>query len=451
MLRMGYLQKFAVDCGIFLVKIGILIKRILVFIFTLLTRGFVWILKKLVSRPLVLSYKLHLKHQSRLQDLGLEIKNRFFYFFSSKTLVHIFILAIGTTVTLANIHNKETPPDILNPHNILSRVVPRNEDIALEEDIASTPNELEYSPLTGVKSSVVFAQENLEQQEEQAASMGQIALIPAALIKPTLPSTEQRIQEPSATRTYLVQSGDTLSDIASRFGLRVATILWANDLTENSTLRVGQRLVILPKDGILYRVKRGDTLEKIAHNYQSTVDKIVGTNSLEQDTLAIGQTLIIPDAIQIVPSNVARKKDTTIIGRIKNIFTPTTKKTASLSSIASLLWPTTAHRITQYFSWRHTGVDIAGPPSNKIVAAADGVVVISGWQRGYGNTIVIDHGNNKKTRYGHASKLYAKKGERVSRGETIAMVGSTGRSTGPHLHFEVLVGNRRVNPLSYIR
>lgn len=448
---MGHLQKLVIECGILLVRTGILGKRILLFSIKGFGKTLLWLAKRIAKRPLVSVYKIHLKFQSRLERLGVDVNNRFFYFFSSKTLTHALILVIGFGSVIANVRDKESPPDILNPRNILSRVIPRGDDEVIEEDIAAaSPSEQEYISLTGVKSPLAFASEG--EEVHQNPGLGQIAFNPGALIKPTLPTTAQRVDEPAALRTYVVQPGDTIGQIAGKFGLKLTTILWTNDLSERSTLRVGQRLVILPKDGILYRVRRGDTLEKIAHSFQSTVDKIVATNSLPSDRLAVGASLIIPDGVRV--DTPARNQEKNLIARIKNIFIPPQIKKnvgSALSGVTAMLWPTTARRITQYFSWRHTGVDIAGPPSNKILAASNGTVVLSGWQRGYGNTVIIDHGNGRRTRYAHASRLFVKRGEKVVRGETIAMVGSTGRSTGPHLHFEVYVGNRRVNPLTFVR
>lgn len=124
-----------------------------------------------------------------------------------------------------------------------------------------------------------------------------------------------------------------------------------------------------------------------------------------------------------------------------------------------MIWPTAARRITQYFGHyrggsRHTGVDIAGPIGTAIYAADDGVVALSGWNSGgYGNMVLIDHGGGIYTRYGHASKLLVRAGDAVKRGDVIALIGSTGHSTGPHLHFEVMTGNphNRKNPLEYVR
>jgi murein DD-endopeptidase MepM/ murein hydrolase activator NlpD len=117
-----------------------------------------------------------------------------------------------------------------------------------------------------------------------------------------------------------------------------------------------------------------------------------------------------------------------------------------------LLWPTALRVINQYYGWRHTGVDIDGDYKDPIYASEDGVVETAGWNSGgYGLQIVINHQNGMKTRYAHASKLFVKVGQAVKRGEVIAMVGTTGRSTGTHLHYEVYVGGVRKNPLAYTK
>lgn len=453
---MRSLHTLALDILLFCLRSGIFSKKILIFIFSVSGNVLYWLGRRLFRRLLIRAYKLHLKLQSRLERLGIKITNPFFYFFSSNTLAYILIIGIAGTVAITNIHAKETAPDILNPRNILSRIVSLDND---QEIIEETNSHLagQYSPLTGVQfqSSTDPAQGAPTPDQQRQLSNGQIAMNPGALIKPILPTTQQQVREPSATQTYTIQEGDTISEIATRFGLKTSTLLAANNLTLLSPLRIGGRLLILPRDGINYRVQRGDTLEKIAHQFQTTVDKIMATNSLSSDQLALGVNLLIPDAVMPPAGSLAQASaKPTLLGRIKNLLNPRIAAptiTRGVAGALSMAWPTTARRITQYFSWNHHGVDIAGPPSNKIFAAGDGVVTISGWQKGYGNTILINHGNGKVTRYGHASKLLVRAGEHVAKGETIAMVGSTGRSTGPHLHFEIHVNGRSVNPFAYVR
>lgn len=257
--------------------------------------------------------------------------------------------------------------------------------------------------------------------------------------------------EPTRTKIidYVVEQGDSTGKIAQKFGLKTNTILLANDLSSRSIIRPGQTLRILPVDGIAYKVKKGDTILQLAKKYKADTEEIFEMNGLSDETwLRIGEELILPDATppSVIPT--VRR----ITPSIKNVFTP--PSAADTSSNSRLLWPTAARRITQYFSWRHRGLDIAGPMQTPIFASADGTVTYSGWNSGgYGNMIIIDHGGGLYTRYGHATRNLVKSGDQVKRGDVIQLMGSTGRSTGPHLHFEVTEGStyNRVNPLNYIQ
>ena len=272
--------------------------------------------------------------------------------------------------------------------------------------------------------------------------------------KPALTTTGQIGQGVTVTQRteiayYTVQNSDTVSSIAHKFGLTVNTMLWANNLTANSLIRPGDTLTILPYSGILYTVKNGDTVSKIAANYGISSDNILSCNNLSAG-LKAGQKIIVPGAKKITEVAVVPKTTTSRTGLslIRDFVQSTPTKSTGSGKMA---WPTVGHTITQYFSWRHTAVDIANKQGTPVYAADDGVVIFAGWATGYGNSIVIDHGNGLKTRYGHASKLFVSVGDEVSRGENIMAMGTTGWSTGPHVHFEVMVNGTKVNPLNYIR
>jgi len=246
--------------------------------------------------------------------------------------------------------------------------------------------------------------------------------------------------------TYAVQSGDTIGSIARQFGLRVTTLLWANNLTERSLIRINQQLTIPPVNGVIHIVKKGDTLASIAKRYSASADEIANFNRLGSAALQPGTTVVVPGGTPPAVPRVATpsaQPGQTRVGAVPPAAAP--------NSATRLLWPTSGRRITQYFTYRHSGLDVGNKKGQPIYAAEDGVVVRSQWNTGYGYNVVIDHGGGMRTLYGHSSQLLVRTGDKVTRGQVIALIGSTGRSTGPHLHFEVVVGGVRRNPLSYTR
>lgn len=417
------------------------------------------VLRFLGKWPLIGIYTLYLKFRFRLSRLGIEFKNPILHVFSSKSLSLILLILMTLFTVWVHVESLELEHDLLQPKNLLSHFIsPEDSEIITEIIPPDQPLEA-YNPLTGLKTTPAALEQ--EDATELLAELypGAISEKPGALLKPTIPTTEVGISDRAKTQTYIVKQNDTLSSIAVKFNLKLITLLSANNLSLTSSLQIGQKLTILPVDGIMYRIQKGDTLSRITQRFSIDENDVLALNNLSQNsTLVIGASLILPGAVLQRPNRFPiPEQPKTLIARLRNLFTPQKKiKLPSTErvvggALGGLLWPTSARRITQYFSWRHPAVDIAGPTSNKIYAADDGVIVLSGWQRGYGLTLLVDHENGKRTRYGHASKLLVSAGERVEKGQTIAMVGSTGRSTGPHLHFEVFVGGRRVNPLSTIR
>jgi murein DD-endopeptidase MepM/ murein hydrolase activator NlpD len=258
---------------------------------------------------------------------------------------------------------------------------------------------------------------------------------------------------------YTVKPGDTISTIASNFGVSVNTILWENDLSSYSLIRPGDDLRILPVTGVAHKVSSGETLGYISNRYDVSEEEIMETNDIKQaNALQIGQELLIPGGEKITTSNnntrVASRNDTTQekgssgISVIKEIVKPDNKKQVASNKMA---WPTQGHRITQYYSWRHHGLDIANKTGTPLYSSDAGRVQYAGWSNGYGNNVIIDHGGGKQTRYAHLSKFYCNTGDSVAKGETIGAMGNTGWSTGPHLHFEVIINGTKYNPLNYIR
>lgn len=268
----------------------------------------------------------------------------------------------------------------------------------------------------------------------------------SALLNPNLPSTVLGSNSRTKIIEYIVQEGDVIGTIAEKFTISVNTILWANKITENDMIRPGDKLVILPTSGVLHKVKSSDTVDKIAKYYSSDAGKIMEFNALpDASDIRVGEYLIVPDGKVPPPPPPAPKPQSRVASR--NVFKIPPSRT---SSGDGMLWPTPGKVITQYFTWKHTGLDIDGDLTSPIYAAEAGTVTYAGWGRGYGNEIVISHGNGVETLYAHLSKFFVEKGDTVTKGQSLGMMGSTGWSTGSHLHFEVRIGGKRVNPLNYL-
>lgn len=223
---------------------------------------------------------------------------------------------------------------------------------------------------------------------------------------------------------YVVREGDNISQIAQMFGVSVNTIRWNNDVKGN-VISEGQVLVILPVSGIKHTIKKGDTLASIAKLYKGDVSEIASYNNiLSSDTLIPGEIVIVPD------------------GEIK-VEVSTPKNIARGTSVPSYsgyyIRPVSGGRKSQGLHG-YNGVDLAAPIGTSIVASAGGEVIVSrssGWNGGYGNYIVIAHNNGTQTLYAHNSENLVFQGDRVSQGQLIGFVGSTGKSTGAHVHFEI--------------
>jgi murein DD-endopeptidase MepM/ murein hydrolase activator NlpD len=237
---------------------------------------------------------------------------------------------------------------------------------------------------------------------------------------------------------YVVRPGDTISSVAKMFNVSSNTILWANDLTSKSTLKQGQTLVILPVTGITYTVKKGDTIQAIAKKYGADVGEILNYNDMTIATpLAVGDEIIIPDA-EIPTPAVTTSTGTRRITKAPN--EPLLDGWGWPSYPGFFACPLPGAHLSQGLHG-HNAVDLAAPKGTPLHAASGGTVIIArangAWNGGYGNFIVILHGNGTQTLYAHMSKAAVSSGQSVTKGQVIGYVGMTGLTTGPHVHFEV--------------
>jgi murein DD-endopeptidase MepM/ murein hydrolase activator NlpD len=236
---------------------------------------------------------------------------------------------------------------------------------------------------------------------------------------------------------YVVRQGDTISSVAKMFNVSMNTILWANDLTSRSTLRQGQTLVILPVTGLTYTVKKGDSIQSIAKKYGSDIEDILNYNDITLGTtLAVGQEIIIPDAE--VPVRTAPVSTPGKITKAPN--EPLLDGWGWPSYPGYYSCPLPGARLTQGLHG-HNGIDLGAPKGTPIRAAAAGTVIIArangAWNGGYGNFIAVLHDNGTQSLYAHLSRGAVVSGQRVEKGQTVGYVGSTGLSTGNHLHLEI--------------
>lgn len=231
---------------------------------------------------------------------------------------------------------------------------------------------------------------------------------------------------------YTVRANDTISHIAEMYGVTVNTIMWANDLTRASSIREGQTLIILPIAGVRHTIKKGDTLASIAKQYDGDVEEIMSYNDISTESgLSVGSTIVIPGgAMHTAPA-------------VSKSASPVKSSGSSASTGGKWLSHPVPGAIKTQGLHGYNSVDFGVSIGTSIRAAAAGEVIVSkssGWNGGYGQYIVIRHSNGAQTLYAHLSYNSVGVGAYVNQGEVIAASGNTGKSTGPHLHFEVRGG-----------
>lgn len=248
--------------------------------------------------------------------------------------------------------------------------------------------------------------------------------------------------------TYIVRPGDTISSIANKFDVSIDTIRWQNDLKSIDAIKPGDKIEVPPVTGMVHKVKRGETVYSIAKKYDVTAQQIINWpfNTYSNDEsfeLAAGQVLIVPDGVK--PAEVLWDPKRYVAQSTPNAGAPP-------AGGGQFVWPAFG-TISQRYVWYHRAIDIANKAAPAILAADSGRVTVAGWPDGvgYGNRVIIDHGNGFQTMYAHLSGISVEAGQTVNRGDVIGRMGSSGRSTGIHLHFEVRTGGSLVNPLDYLK
>lgn len=310
-------------------------------------------------------------------------------------------------------------------------------------------NAMEYRISTRDEKSATLAPPRLDKAHEIDSSKLNSAMADFAIEESTAYNEEgfltdsttprdisQVFSQPIKMTTYTIEEGDTIASITKKCGLsNISTLIAVNDIDNVRSVRSGQKLQVPSMDGLYYTIEEGNTLEGLAVKFNVSVEEIVDVNELETQELAAGARLFMPGATL-------------------------DKATLQNALGAAFRCPLSTYRLTSHFGNRldpitgvkssHTGIDMAISSGTPIMASASGTVSTAGFSNIFGNYVIINHAQGYQTLYGHMSKIHAKKGQWVSQGTVIGLVGSTGYSTGPHLHFTVYKNGRLIDPLSVI-
>jgi murein DD-endopeptidase MepM/ murein hydrolase activator NlpD len=395
----------------------------------------------------------------KLGRIGIPAKSIMLSFFTGRYILHIAISIIVIMTIAWNIVGTRANAQDMGQSSILYGMVAEADQKTTEQE-AHPDNVIKDSRYASEMALIANPDIDFDYQASETEISYTTPSIPGTLLANNFQADEPNqpsgpAQDRTEVETYIVKDGDTLGVIAQRYGVNVGTILWANQKTTGQYIRPGDALRIPPVSGVLVTIKSGDTISSLAKKYAIDAEEVARVNRLdEQKTLGIGSEIILPGASPL-PTYIAKTPTRTQANGLPSsslVYQGKPKDADPESTpMTKLLWPTSGYVITQYYGWRHTGLDIDGDYDSPLYASHDGVVTTAGWNSGgYGLQIVVQ-GDGVMTRYAHASKIFVKSGEKVKRGQTIAMMGTTGRSTGTHIHYEAYINGKRVNPLTYLR
>ncbi len=387
---------------------------------------------------------------------------------TANSTVHIFMVALMLSVVWVNIgYAQEVRAEEFLSGSVINNILNPNAETVITADPTKVARN---SYIDG--SSAVRARPQIDTEADIATAAELIAANNAGGVKSTAGAIQSAtIISGGATGSnknieqYEVKGGDTIGSIAKAFGISQTTVLSANNLDEDTAKRVkpGDTLYILPVDGVAHTVQGGETAQQIAEKYSAKAEDILAYNKVIGDSLETGVEIIVPNGNKPAPAQPAETTPASSGSRFARVGSTSSGIITSTVSSApppnatpsggKFQWPTTTRRISCYYGRCygrvHTGLDIDGEFGDPIYAASSGRVVSAGWGGAYGIQVIIDHGGGVQTRYAHLQKLYVGSGQSVSRGQTIGQEGSTGNSSGSHLHYEVIVGGRTVNPFGY--
>lgn len=429
--------------------------------FSFIFRPFIKLAKFLLFKLLA---KTYLNYLFLVKRLGWnKWRGSFVHFLLSQRTVHVLVVVLVLLTSFSGIMSRLGQAKSLSEDagkTLISKMVAREfydngdyDEGLIEEEMTNFSidgtAQFKYGNSYDELSGQLGLATTSEDGEDEVVSLSYLG--DDVLVKPESVTTKVSKKTRKEVVEYTVKSGDSISTIASDFDISVNTILWENGLTAYSLIRPGDKLVILPSTGINHKVVKGDNLNSVATSYGVEPETIVIANKLSDDQkLVVGQKIFIPGGRKKYVAPATPKPATSSynpIAVIKDLINPDAGSTPA----NKMFWPAKGV-ITQYYTWRHHGLDIANKQGTPIYSCESGTIVYASWSKaGYGNMVEVDHGNGKHTRYGHFYQISVKVGDKVERGQVLGLMGTTGKSTGPHLHLEVRINNVTYNPLSYIK
>lgn len=456
---------------LFLVRALVLAKRFLVWLGKMIGHFFVWASTPLLPYVIVPVYRYIRLGIKWFEALSPDPRERWVHVLMSRTVLSASAFVFITTLSVAAAGAPQRAQIIPGAHTILLTKLRVGGEVdwqSVDEQVLFTeesPGEGQLGVVYRAGGSMAFV----------FPYQGRIGAAPAPE-DPVQKKTEPQQQKPF--QRYAVHRGDSLARIAKKFGVKVETILGANNLMRTAIVRAGDTLLIPREDGTLYTIKFGGTSRDVARKFGMTSVRIAQANGVgETHEFLKGERVLVPGVVPTIaestPTKIAKQPALTPAPTPESepkpaapvdngeappppVEPPTQRSDVvvrpPLVAGEKMYWPSSRRTINQYFSAYHPGLDVDGDYSDSIFAADDGTVIYSGWiNNGYGNMVLIDHGNGMQTRYAHNSRVFVSVGQFVQKGDVVARVGTTGRSTGSHLHFEVILNGKRVNPLKYVR
>jgi murein DD-endopeptidase MepM/ murein hydrolase activator NlpD len=377
----------------------------------------------------------------RIQPIQRSINRAFSAVLSSRYLQHAVVFLILVLVIINNVSASETDSLGQIDQGFESQA---DAKIINNEDLVSLVKVIDQYTLVSEEADVL--PERLSQERsiliDRSGFIIQTAYAFDQDVSEVTAGTEPAKSKRRKTETYIIQGGDTLSLIAERYGISVTTLKFANNLSDIDTILPGDKLVVPSANGVLHKVKAGETLLGIVNKYRGDFEKTLKENSLDEKSFIFaGQDILVVGGRYVAPTP-----------RLPTRSTNTSSFAGSSGTysgpIGNFVFPTSSG--TYYNGYHWWAIDIPRPTGTSVRASDGGRVVNAGWNSGgYGNYIVIDHGNGYKTLYGHLSSISVSSGQYVNQGQYIGGIGSTGRSTGSHLHFEIIRNGQKQNPIQY--